>query len=1033
VSDSSDAPGKVSILHNCEDSINGKYGQYIAKSRIYTDGSEDWFHVSGFFVLKDRERVLSFDEHQNQLDYDKDVVFLTEEFFCNEIIHRFDLETTFLENYNPEITKGNIRSSGGTPFDRSYMNVNVFVQGSDPVPLGVICLLDVGDDTPLRYESDEEISKRLWKMVNDITKFQKVDPGVVRKMVNFSNKSYREMVNEEHDVIHQLIDQMGGITKFPVYIVKVHGERDFYRAFAKIQYNICPHVLVGHNSNGFDMTFILRRLEYLGGDMFEEFHRIATGKNMSFGEMFKYRVIRKEKITIAQSENSAKFIYIKFDGMLFWDSMTIFQCGYPGKQSSLNYMLDTLEIPSKVGLSYERIDEIVHLSIKNRKIEKEINNLDLSIPGNFIRLGELNEEKKDIFGHDGERLKFVLDGGIYNCEYAQPFRGGKTSMLNCLIAKNYNKSCYDQPISYGIKKKKKFQGAEVLNPETGYYMDPIYTIDFASLYPSIMREYNMGPDTLRYEEPVEKHYTIPLHDNNTGIMQNIYFIHEDYFGVDDIVYGILEQKQLAYKSSANAPYGGLGSPFLGIAVDIISQCMTFVGRSQINDLRNFIQSYLTGQFNQEQPNVEFEEYSQVIYGDTDSCLARLPRRILQKILEKYYVRLCGIGCNPELESTRSQIIFKMYDELTKEGSSFRKKICSAYNEFNRKRGIKIITGDGGLPSYSFSENFAGARDLISRDAKLFNKRLLFNEMIDAFMRENDDFKKYAYMKRFSNIHVRGLQIVRRDANNLTKVMQQMTYSRLFDYREKSKFITEKKIKQFEEFFDFFINSRNNKNNWLRSCLKDAIRCVGGFIKENLSLGNLYIVEDSVRVNSREVSTSTIIEKMKHTLFENDSYNIVNGKLVLYEDKVLGKRHHFSNEINWKEKTSFEYVDSDIWFKNTRLKYKGNVERKGNVSVKTMVNRLQREGKSVPSGRVNIMVRKMPGNRSVGERMILSTRYNPETDIIDVTYYMKKFSSFVESCLNIDDKEAWSFIRESLDAFTLTKSIKRDFKEIDLGL
>src|SRR6185437_14677853 len=838
---------------------------------------------------------------------------------------------------------------------------------------------------------------------------------------------------------------------------------------------------------------------------------IAAGKNISYGEMFKYRVIRKEKITIAQSENSAEFIYIKFDGTLFWDSMIIFQRGYPGKQSSLNYMLDTLEIPSKVGLSYERIDEIVHLSIKKRRIEKEINSLDLSIPGNFLRLGELNEEKKDIFEQDGRGLEnlctdileycfydswavllsiikmqklvsYRLDGEIYNCEFAQPFRGGKTSMLNCLIAKNYNKSCYDRPISYGIKEKKKFQGAEVLNPETGYYMDPIYTIDFAGLYPSIMREYNMGPDTLRYDEPVEKHYTIPLHDNNTGIMQNIYFIHEDvqesilrnilsdlikkrkeskkerdkYFGVDDIVYGILEQKQLVYKSSANALYGGLGSPFLGIAVDIISQCVTFVGRSQINDLRNFIQSYHSGQFNKEQPNVECEEYSQVIYGDTDSCLARLPRRILRNILKKYYARLCGIGCNPETESTRSQVIFEMYDELTKEGSSFGKKICSAYNEFNRKRGIKIITleyekllfdltmnskkyyagykfelsGDGGLPDYSFSENFAGARDHISRDAKLFNKRLVFDEMIDAFMRENDDFKKYAYMKRFSNIHVRGLQIVRRDANNLTKVMQQMTYSRLFDYREKSKFITEKGIKQFEEIFDFFINSRNNKNNWLRSCLKDAIRCVGGFIKENLSLGNLYIVEDSVRVNSREVSTSTIIEKMKHTLFENDSYNIVNGKLVLYEDKALGKRHHFPNEINWKEKTSFEYVDGDIWFKNTRLKYKGNAERKGNVSVKTMVNRLQREGKSVPSGRVSIVVRKMPGNRSVGERMILSTEYNPEKDIIDVTYYVKKFSSFVESCLNIDDKEACAFIRESIDSVALTKNIKRDLEEID---
>ncbi|CAG8811382.1 3472_t:CDS:2, partial [Racocetra persica] len=49
---------------------------------------------------------------------------------------------------------------------------------------------------------------------------------------------------------------------------------------------------------------------------------------------------------------------------------------------------------------------------------------------------------------------------IYNGEYAQPFCGGKTSILNCLIAKEYNKEHNDKPVSYGIKNKKKFQGAE---------------------------------------------------------------------------------------------------------------------------------------------------------------------------------------------------------------------------------------------------------------------------------------------------------------------------------------------------------------------------------------------------------------------------------------------------------------------------------------------------------------------------------------------------------------------------------------------
>ncbi|CAG8837385.1 23533_t:CDS:1, partial [Racocetra persica] len=284
---------------------------------------------------------------------------------------------------------------------------------------------------------------------------------------------------------------------------------------------------------------------------------------------------------------------------------------------------------------------------------------------------------------------------IYNCEYAQPFRGGKTSMLNSLIAKEYNKKHNDRSVSYGIKDKKKFQGAEVIDPKTGYYMDPIYVLDFASLYTSIMREYNMRPDTLRYEKPNEKHRVVHLVDNNVGTNQDIYFIHEDtqesiirniltdlikkrkeakkerdkHIGINDVMYNILEQKQLAYKESANALYGGLGSPYLGIAIPVISQCLTFVARELIKTLKKFIESYHTGEYRDDQ-NVICDETSEIIYGDTDSCLARLPKRILHCILEKYYDHLKYIKLNSGLVKEYEELIFKMYDELTKEGSIF---------------------------------------------------------------------------------------------------------------------------------------------------------------------------------------------------------------------------------------------------------------------------------------------------------------------------------------------------------------------------
>ncbi|CAG8799996.1 21387_t:CDS:2, partial [Racocetra persica] len=469
-----------------------------------------------------------------------------------------------------------------------------------------ICLLDTGTDTPLRYESEEKIKKRIWKMVNDITKFQKVNPEFIKTMVNFFKKNYEEMVKGEHEAI----------------------------PFAKIQDNIKPHVIIGYNSNGFDMPFIIRRLKWLGSTMIEEFYRIATITDV--------------------------------------------------------------------------IDEIVLLAIETAKIQNEITKLNVDSMNYHNKIEELNSRQgkviNDLHGEEGvEKLctdileycfydswavllsiikmqklvSYRLDEIIYNCEYAQPLRSDKTSMLNCLIAKEYNKEHNDKPVSYGIKDKKKFQGAEVIDPETRYYMDPIYVLDFASLYLSIMREYNMGPNTLRYEKPNEKHQVVHLVDNNVGTNQDIYFIHEDTQEsiIRNILTDLIKKRKEAKKERdniGNALYEGLGSPYLGIAIPVISQYVTFVARELIKTLKKFIESYHTREYRNDH-NVICDETSEVIYRDTDSCLARLPKPILRCILEKYYGHLKYIELNNSLVKEYEELIFKIYDELTKEESIFGKK------------------------------------------------------------------------------------------------------------------------------------------------------------------------------------------------------------------------------------------------------------------------------------------------------------------------------------------------------------------------
>lgn len=52
------------------------------------------------------------------------------------------------------------------------------------------------------------------------------------------------------------------------------------------------------------------------------------------------------------------------------------------------------------------------------------------------------------------------------------------------------------PTYQGITSEDQFEGATVIEPKKGFYPDPIATLDFSSLYPSIMMAHNLCYTTL---------------------------------------------------------------------------------------------------------------------------------------------------------------------------------------------------------------------------------------------------------------------------------------------------------------------------------------------------------------------------------------------------------------------------------------------------------------------------------------------------------------------------------------------------------
>ena len=167
-----------------------------------------------------------------------------------------------------------------------------------------------------------------------------------------------------------------------------------------------------------------------------------------------------------------------------------------------------------------------------------------------------------------------------------------------------------------------YVGATVLTAKTGAYINqPITGLDFASLYPTIMRAHNLCPSTLAIRPDMQ--YV----DNVNYTEIDGYRFVQDRQGVipkmleelaksrkkakkdmanatDPFMKSVYNGKQLAFKVSMNSIYGGVGSPTFNVPCKPVASCTTSKGREMIEQTKNLVEEWYPG--------------SDVVYGDSVS-------------------------------------------------------------------------------------------------------------------------------------------------------------------------------------------------------------------------------------------------------------------------------------------------------------------------------------------------------------------------------------------------------------------------------
>lgn len=189
----------------------------------------------------------------------------------------------------------------------------------------------------------------------------------------------------------------------------------------------------------------------------------------------------------------------------------------------------------------------------------------------------------------------------------------KARELGFMIPTLYSKATSDE----------KYQGATVLDAQTGAYYGPITALDFASLYPSIMRAHNLCYSSLVID---------PRFGNVPGVTYEQYGPYRFAQGVPSLLPAILNElaafrkkakklmaqaegtpmeavyngQQLAYKISMNSIYGFTGATKGMLPCVAIASTVTMRGRQMIEETKNYVEEHFPG--------------AKVRYGDTDSVM-----------------------------------------------------------------------------------------------------------------------------------------------------------------------------------------------------------------------------------------------------------------------------------------------------------------------------------------------------------------------------------------------------------------------------
>lgn len=408
-------------------------------------------------------------------------------------------------------------------------------------------------------------------------------------------------------------------------ILEFDAEEKMLMAWRDFLERVDPDVIIGYNIANFDFPYLLDRAKHLKCARFPYWSRLKSIQSHAKETNFSSKQMGNRD-TKATNTN----------GRLQLDLLQLVQRDHQLRSYTLNSVCAQFLGEQKEDVHHTMITELFNGTPESRRRLAVYCLKDAFLPQRLMDKLSCLANYTEMARVTGVPFNFLLSRGQQVKFISQLFR--KALEQNLVVPNLSTNSSEEQ-----------YEGATVIEPARGYYDAPIATLDFASLYPSIMQAHNLCYTTLLNKTSVEKLGLIKDEDYiltpngdmfctakvRKGLLTQIL---EELLGArkrakkelaietDPFKKAVLNGRQLALKISANSVYGLTGATNGKLPCLAIASSTTSYGRQMIERTKHELEARYTIANG-------YEHDAEVIYGDTDSVMVKFGPKDLEKAME----------------------------------------------------------------------------------------------------------------------------------------------------------------------------------------------------------------------------------------------------------------------------------------------------------------------------------------------------------------------------------------------------------------